>query len=104
MFEDNRHNIRLTFNSRLKRARLEFRVDECFKMRKPPRELFVRIEERFKEERSDGFIETYLIFQKRFEELWSHLRSLEGDIDPAREIKFTIAQGGRVYSEIQVEV
>lgn len=100
---DSPHNIQLTFNSRLKRARLEFRVEECFKSRKPPRQLMARIEERFKEERDSGFIETYLIFNKRFDELWSHLRDLEGDIDPAREIKFTIAQGGRVYSEIQIE-
>lgn len=101
--KDSPDSIQLTFNSRLKRARLEFQVEECFKSRKPPRELLSRLEERFKEERNEGFIETFLIFNKRLEDLWAHIRDLEGEIDPSHLVKFTIAQGGRVYSEIKIE-
>jgi uncharacterized protein (DUF342 family) len=103
MSEDTNSSLQLSFNSRLKRARLEFRVDECFKSRKPPRELIARLEDRLKEERNEGFIETYLIFHKRLEEFWSHIRSLEGEIDGDKMVKFTLAQGGRIYSEIQIE-
>ncbi|MBC7532196.1 MAG: DUF342 domain-containing protein [Oligoflexus sp.] len=101
--EDSPNSIQLTFNSRLKRARLEFKVEECLKSRKPPKELLNRLEDRFKEERNDGFIETFLIFNKRLEELWSYVRASEGEIDPERVVKFTIAQGGRIYNEIKIE-
>ncbi|RYZ57539.1 MAG: DUF342 domain-containing protein [Proteobacteria bacterium] len=103
MSDESTSSLQLTFNSRLKRARLEFRVDECFKSRKPPRELINRLEERLKEERSEGFIETFLIFHKRLDEFWAHIRSLEGEIDGDKTVKFTLAQGGRIYSEIKIE-
>jgi uncharacterized protein (DUF342 family) len=96
--------IHMTFNSRLKRVRVEFTAAECFEHRRPPRDLILRVEERFKEERDDGFIETYLVFSRRFEEFWGHIRSLEGQIDPRRTIKFTLGQGGRLYPEIRIEL
>ncbi|RZA26846.1 MAG: DUF342 domain-containing protein [Proteobacteria bacterium] len=96
--------IQMTFNSRLKRVRVEFTAAECFEHRKPPRDLITRVEERFRDEREDGFIETFLVFTKRFEEFWAHIRDLDGQIDPQRKIKFTLGQGGRIYPEIEVEL
>ena len=96
-------DIQMTFNSRLKRARVEFTAAECFAHWKPPRDLIARVESKFEEERDEGYIETYLIFHKRFEEFWSHIRGLKGSLDPARKIKFTLGQGGRRYPEIRLD-
>lgn len=92
----------MSYNSRLSRVRVEFPASECFAHWKPPRDLLIRVEEKFKQERNDGFIETYLIFAKRFDDFWALVRSREKEIDPNRIIKFTLGQGGRIYSEIRL--
>lgn len=96
-------NVRMTYNARLRRVRVHFLVTECFKYRKPPRNLLQKIEERLLEAKGDGHIETFDIFIKRFEDFWTHIRSLRGKIDENREIKFTVAQGGRLYPEISLK-
>lgn len=93
-------DVSVTYNARLRRVRIHFLASECFKSRKPPGKLIKKIEDRLAEAKEDGFIETFDIFTKRLDDFWAHIRSLEGKIDENREIKFTVAQGGRIYPEI----
>ncbi|WP_141733802.1 DUF342 domain-containing protein [Oligoflexus tunisiensis] len=94
--------IQVTYNARLRRARAQFKAVECFKSRKPPASALRSIEIRFEEEKLEGHIETYAIFGKRLEELWSTIRSLEDSLDPEMLVKITIGQGARLYPEISL--
>ena len=92
--------ILISYNARLRRARVQFTVSECLKSRQAPIKQLAGIKLRFEQEKEDGHIEAFALFTKRFEELWQHIRRLEGQIDPKQIVKMTIGQGGRLYQEI----
>ena len=96
--------IQVTYNARLRRARVQFAASECMKARKPPASVLAKIDEKFREEKEEGHIEYWEVFAKRFDELWQHIRSLGDKVSPNHQIKFTIGQGGRRYEEMQILV
>ncbi|MCX6127647.1 MAG: FapA family protein, partial [Proteobacteria bacterium] len=93
----------VTYNSRLKRARVQFQVGECLKARRPPSYAFDKVREKFEEELEDGHIESYEIFEKRFVSLWLHLREQVDNLSANKIIRVTLGQGARTYSEIIVK-
>jgi|GEM_PF-7092434 uncharacterized protein (DUF342 family) len=97
-------DIQVTYNARLRRARIQFRVADCLRYRKPPHELISKIQQRLEEDLEDGFIETYVIFLRRLEELWGYIRSQRDELQPERVIRVTIAQGGRLYPDIELRL
>lgn len=94
--------VQLSYNARLRRARIAFLAGECFRYRQPPLKLLQKMQQRFEEDKEDGHIEAYALFTHRLKELWAHVRSLEGQLDPAHTIRMTIGQGGRIYREIRL--
>ncbi len=94
--------VQLSYNARLRRARISFVASDCFKYRQPPLKLLQKMQQRFEEDKEDGHIEAYAIFTSRLKELWQHVGGLEGELDPSHEIRMTIGQGGRIYNEIRV--
>ncbi len=95
-----RPKVSVTYNVRLKRARVQFQVSECLKSRRPPQDALDKAREKLEEELEDGHIEYYEIFEKKFSALWQHIRSHADVLPASKTIRFTLAQGARAYSEI----
>ncbi len=95
--------VSVTYNVRLKRARAQFRVGECLKSRRPPADALDKAREKLEEELEDGHIEYFEVFEKKFHALWQHVRA-HAELWPAdKEVRFTLAQGARAYSELVVQ-
>jgi uncharacterized protein (DUF342 family) len=95
--------VSVTYNVRLKRARAQFRVGECLKARRPPADALDKAREKLEEELEDGHIEYFEIFEKKFHALWQHIRTHGEQLPPDKEVRFTLAQGARAYSELMVQ-
>lgn len=95
--------VSVTYNLRLKRARAQFRVGECLKSRRPPADALDKAREKLEEELEDGHIEYFEVFEKKFHALWQHIRAHAENLSPDKELRFTLAQGARAYSELLVQ-
>jgi uncharacterized protein (DUF342 family) len=95
--------VSVTYNVRLKRARAQFKVGECLKSRRPPADALDKAREKLEEELEDGHIEYFEVFEKKFHALWHHIRAHGDQLPPDKEVRFTLAQGARAYSELMVQ-
>ncbi len=95
--------VSVTYNVRLKRARAQFQVGECLKARRPPTDALDKAREKLEEELEEGHIEYFEVFDKKFQALWQHVRTHADQLPQGKEVRFTLAQGARAYSELLVQ-
>jgi hypothetical protein len=95
--------VSVTYNARLKRARAQFQVGECLKSRRPPTDALDKAREKLELELEDGQIEYFEVFEKKFHALWQHVRAHGEQLPHNKEVRFTLAQGARAYSELMVQ-
>lgn len=96
-------DLNIAFSPRQMRVRLTFRAALCKKYAKPPSVLFEKARSKLQEEKDEGNLEIFYVYEEQFTKLWLQVQNqLTKGVNPAREVVFDIGAGAPILKGVEI--